>query len=172
MRASRLIATVLSVMFVALGALWVRSFFVGESVTYAGKILCGLWWTRGQLAVSHVVVRPDVVARYAEEFGWRYNRGPPKLIPGFSPRFDRFGFMYWNHKFDPPSNTWTNACGICVPIWFMMLCVGSYPAFCFRRGMKERREQFRVSRQLCVRCGYDLRATPDRCPECGVVPAR
>jgi hypothetical protein len=55
-----------------------------------------------------------------------------------------------------------------VPGWFLVLAF-ALPATMWLR--HRRRQLRRASVGLCAACGYDLRASPDRCPECGAAAA-
>src|SRR5690242_18442942 len=48
-----------------------------------------------------------------------------------------------------------------LPVWLLVAIL---------RGVTEHANERRASRVIrgqCIKCGYDLRATPERCPECG-----
>jgi hypothetical protein len=53
---------------------------------------------------------------------------------------------------------------IAAPHWFLAMLFAILPALYLRAIVRSRRRN-RIG--LCRVCGYDLRATPERCPECG-----
>lgn len=55
-----------------------------------------------------------------------------------------------------------------VPIWLPATVAGLLPLLGVTRSIRRR---LRTRSNFCSACGYDLRATPDRCPECGAVPS-
>ena len=55
---------------------------------------------------------------------------------------------------------------VIIPHWMLATAAGVLPT-CW---MIRRYRGLRFGSGRCRRCGYDLRATPDRCPECGLAP--
>jgi hypothetical protein len=98
----------------------------------------------------------------------------PTLSDGFIPVPPNPNSLLTKSQFRAYSTRQVNqakAWVLIVPLWSLLpmvtLLTGAmlWPERSWRR--KDRRERA----GLCVKCGYDLRATPDRCPECGTIPA-
>jgi len=81
------------------------------------------------------------IGGFAQQIGWRGQRG---TAPSTRGAVDYEVFL--------------------IPLWFLQL-LASIPLMLFLLG---RRARYRRRMQgRCTECGYDMRATPDHCPECG-----
>jgi hypothetical protein len=107
-------------------------------------------------------------------FNLQYSSGPAYFSIFESMRrtkFERFGFRIARDRFpfvhavSAPNGVTTV---VDFPLWFPAIIFTAIPL----RRFSLLRERRNLSPHYCHSCGYDLRATPNRCPECGTVPTK
>jgi hypothetical protein len=167
------------VLCVAMMALWVRSYWRVDDVrffhTSRSRVIGRqeIFESAGGIvflshdAVTSRVPREDRKPRFAVGSG-----KTPKVFSPFGDydwHFSGFGYYRGTDSFPESANpfTWVRNT-VAFPHWFLALLFAILPAVHFRAAMRSR-SLHRAG--LCPDCGYDLRGTPDRCPECGATPA-
>ncbi len=170
--------TVLSLLLsVALMIVWARSQWVWDCFDYYEKPgscdvlqishgIVGLYRERNG-ATSPELDRPLGYLSHKQDYHWGLMGmpwGPITPSPKWS-HFEHFLLWIWTADYRPslPARYWEAQ----FPMW-PLIALTYLPSACWllpiwRRKLQRRRERA----GLCGRCGYDLRATPTRCPECG-----
>lgn len=168
-----------AVLAAVVAAAWVRSYwvteFAGRRVFYSpdplhrcqSDVYVALW--PATLLVAHQWVETDMVVWTGEAHPspfdtsrrseWTYHRQParPPHAWLWHPAFD------WSGSTRVPGVI-TKDRILDIPLWCLQAATLALPAAALVRRVRSAR---RAAAGACPACGYDLRATPDRCPECG-----
>ena len=148
-------------------ALWIRSYSVTDFVGWSGNP-----HSYGVLSISGLL-RVERF-NYFDTPGWDYVQYPTPLkgVWGEVAARDRSGgslkrLGFASVQIDYRSDGKQVRQAYYLPHWSLVSLFALLPAIRWLPRLFPRRR----APGLCAVCGYDLRATPDRCPECGAVPA-
>jgi hypothetical protein len=143
-------------------AMWVRSYFRLDQLVYAADVPHRLTICVGSTnGTFYACVYTD--RRQFDELGmpgWEYSSySDPFSLAEEDTLLGRLGFGYvrsHDPKLAMPFYSQAN-----VPSWFLAAVSAVAPALWLIRRRR------RILAGHCQACGYDLRETPQRCPECG-----
>ena len=155
----RAFAALLLVLALLVALLWVRSYWYrGVAWVVVAGSPAGIRHTvtlesgYGGLSIG--------LGRYSRIRG-RFHVGEERIRPAYANSHLPHGFAGIEFGRWPS----TGAPGVRLPHWLVMMTLLVPPVLAARRHWWIVR-----GAGLCPNCGYDLRATPERCPECGTVP--
>jgi hypothetical protein len=156
-RLFNVMAAVSLVLCVATLALWWRSYRWLDEAGYsrqASKLAVGS--SRGCLGIAWLAWSSPRPPQARD--GWFHLSGAPFSYFLAKHWWERIGFA---RKHSVTANVIADT--VFFPHWLVVAATG-LPPLLWLRGRRRRRYE---RAGLCSKCGYDLRATPDRCPECG-----
>jgi hypothetical protein len=156
--------------------LYLRSFYRTEleglqRATVTGivteKMTFGIVQARGKMLVfleRETQRQPKGAPIQSTKYGWRHEVFGP--ASWFSP--SPGGFIKREGWKASATGALIKASGLSFPHWALAVVVSVLPIVWLVR-----KRFIPPVTGLCPKCGYDLRATPNRCPECGAIaPAR
>jgi len=183
-------------LFVAATALWVRSSWIGDAFGFRlaaipdkdgcvdvygceGYVRGGGIWidyaiesfppdlaSKLRPAWSHEYVLPGAYIHAREILRWRWlpqlNRTSHSLL-----RFYRFGVEWMRVKWPIRNQRAETHLILAVPLWSLSVLFLIFPLAWDIRHRRRHRAICRKRAGRCPNCNYDLRATPEFCPECG-----
>jgi len=126
-----------------------------DTVSYRAGALNATWL---RISAPRGHINADIIGKWSSSSGY-YAEPDRVLLPEISIDHCRLGI----------GGSWVWVEGtIVLPYWPLFFGTTALPTMWLLAALARRKMVRRARAGLCVRCGYDLRATPDRCPECGL----
>jgi hypothetical protein len=166
-RLSTALAAISLVLIVPILLLWTRSYRQWDILGFLQTTSSGqmqfnaLDSVKGRVIIGSVRNAPRNLPHWTQDGRLLHTRDASTITFYETTRMQRIGFDF---KRSTSRRTGAGQWHLTIPWWFITLLNTTVSILALTYGVRRKKQR---GPGACPACGYDLRATPDRCPECG-----